>query len=316
MKYWWVNHKQTFKAELGGGYIWSPSKNNGGSYNQGYVNLTLAKIGDPIFSYGDTYIRAVGVITKEFVHSAVPEDFGVLGTQWAKEGNGYLVKVKWHMLDIPFKPKEFITEIRDLLPFKYSPIQTTGRGNQGIYLSEISIDLFTTIIDLLNQQDSFVIPYINASIEIAKEDAEQDSILHSGLSLTEKEQLIKARIGQGRFKTEVAKIESRCRVTKLTDIRFLIASHIKPWTKCNNQERLDGSNGLLLSPHIDRLFDKGWISFTDGGDILVAKSTPDQIIKSWNIKLENVGTFQSKQKTYLEYHRTFIFSSNKNSFLF
>lgn len=49
MAFWWVNHKQTFKEEIGGGYIWSPAKNKDGSRNQTYINLTAVNVGDIVF---------------------------------------------------------------------------------------------------------------------------------------------------------------------------------------------------------------------------------------------------------------------------
>ena len=49
-------------------------------------------------------------------------------------------------------------------------------------------------------------------------------------------------------------------MTVLERQQFLVASHIKPWRNCDNSERLSGANGLLLSPHVDKLFDRHWIS--------------------------------------------------------
>ena len=80
--------------------------------------------------------------------------------------------------------------------------------------------------------------------------------------------LTKARLGQGLFRQRVAEQEPICRVTGLARQEFLIASHIKPWRDCDHQERLDGANGLLLSPHIDKLFDRHWISFDRDGHLL------------------------------------------------
>jgi putative restriction endonuclease len=67
----------------------------------------------------------------------------------------------------------------------------------------------------------------------------------------------------------LSEIEKCCRITQIADLRLLRASHIKPWRACNNnQERLDGNNGLLLSPHVDLLFDRGYISVEDDGTLL------------------------------------------------
>ena len=81
------------------------------------------------------------------------------------------------------------------------------------------------------------------------------------------------------------------------------ASHIKPWSVSDNHERLDGNNGLLLAPHIDHLFDKGYISFEDNGVIIVSKQTPEEILNAWSVKLKNVGSFNPIQRVYLGYHR-------------
>ena len=51
MGFWWVNHKQTFNQEIGGGYIWSPKEDKNGARNQAYINLTLTKVNDTVFSY-------------------------------------------------------------------------------------------------------------------------------------------------------------------------------------------------------------------------------------------------------------------------
>ena len=50
-KYWWVNHKKTFKQEISGGYIWSPKKNKNNSRNKTYENLEKCSQGDIIYSY-------------------------------------------------------------------------------------------------------------------------------------------------------------------------------------------------------------------------------------------------------------------------
>lgn len=69
MAYWWVNHKQTFSNEIEGGYIWSPKENSNGSRNQTYINLTLTRPGDIVFSYASGKIKAIGVVTSSWRES-------------------------------------------------------------------------------------------------------------------------------------------------------------------------------------------------------------------------------------------------------
>ena len=87
---------------------------------------------------------------------------------------------------------------------------------------------------------------------------------------TERDQLAKARIGQGRFRADVIAKWGRGAVCALTGAaipELLVASHIKPWRKSTNKERLDPMNGLLLVANADRLFDRNFMSFKqNGGD--------------------------------------------------
>ncbi|WP_408734460.1 HNH endonuclease [Paraburkholderia bannensis] len=47
-------------------------------------------------------------------------------------------------------------------------------------------------------------------------------------------------------------------------MELLVASHIKPWSRCESaEEGLDAANGLLLVPTLDKLFDRGFIAFGD-----------------------------------------------------
>ena len=53
--------------------------------------------------------------------------------------------------------------------------------------------------------------------------------------------------------------DSKCAVTGLAIPELLKASHIKPWKDSTDEERLDIFNGLLLAPHLDAAFDRGFI---------------------------------------------------------
>ena len=135
---------------------------------------------------------------------------------------------------------------------------------------------------------------------------------------TERSQLIRARVGQGLFRERVAQIEVSCRVSGVTDLRHLRASHIKPWRLSTNQERLDGANGLLLAPHVDHLFDRGFISFSVSGRLLASSELDPEVLRSWGIDLEkDVGRFTEQQERYLAHHRqhTFLALPSQNRVL-
>jgi hypothetical protein len=88
---------------------------------------------------------------------------------------------------------------------------------------------------------------------------------------TEREALIKARVGQGNFRTDVIALWGGCAVTGCSMSKILVASHLVRWAACaTNQERLDPFNGLLLTPNLDKLVDPLLIAFNDDGSILLS----------------------------------------------
>lgn len=125
---------------------------------------------------------------------------------------------------------------------------------------------------------------------------------------TEKQQLIQARRGQGVFRASVSHYETACRVTGISIPEHLIASHIKPWRESTDEERISGHNGLLLAPHIDHLFDGGWISCENDGSLLISQSLSPDILPAWGISGQLIRRpFSQKQSEFLEYHRKNIF---------
>lgn len=128
------------------------------------------------------------------------------------------------------------------------------------------------------------------------------------VAFTSREQQALARVGQGLFRKRVAEVEQGCRVTGLNELEHLRASHIKPWRDSNDAERLDANNGLLLSPHIDHLFDQGHLTFTPDGTALFAASLSRAVIDQWNLKRAvGVRAFNVKQGAFMEYHRKHVF---------
>lgn len=309
--FWWVNHKQTFNAEIEGGYIWSPKINKGGGFNQTYQNLTLVRPGDVVTSYANGLVKAIGVVTAQAQEQGKPQEFGAnVGQNWS-ESEGWLVPVEWTIIQTPISPKDHLEKIAPLLPTKHSPLQLNGNGNQGCYLASISLELGNFIQSLARYSSAEATDRVNLLTEQIAEELIEQEIALSGRQPTEKEQLIRARQGQGIFRQRVINIEKCCRVTCVDDLRFLVASHIKPWKDANDHERLDGENGLLLAPHVDKLFDKGWISFADDGSMLVRKDAAT-ILTAWQIDASiNVGTFTAGQNLYLKHHRDQVFFQSR-----
>jgi putative restriction endonuclease len=129
------------------------------------------------------------------------------------------------------------------------------------------------------------------------------------LSETEKQAIIKSRRGQGVYRANALNLWKACSVTGFTKENILIASHIKPWKFSANQERIDHFNSLLLVPSLDKLFDKGYISFDLDGKITISdkiqESDLDKIGVSFRMRLRDVP---QETKAYLIYHQEYRFN--------
>lgn len=303
--FWWVNHKQTYGAEVGGGYIWSPKTNRNGSKNQ---SCYLAGISNEL---GD---RLLSLAPEVQLRAATPS------RAWNVEV--FDKKEKEYLAWVEANPSGFVANMDKAKSMKQYPmIHSAGdaaiskdkRGNftTNYYFKICSTDLRELRSYLKHEYHRFT--YCMKCFETLEERQEHEAaaieeIQHSALPVTEKEQLVKSRRGQGLFRSRLEQIEHACRVTGVTNKARLIASHIKPWSKCEDTGRLDGHNGLLLSPHIDKLFDRGWITFTDSGDLLCAEPSIEQALQKWGVELPlNVAPFEPKQARYLAYHRDEIF---------
>jgi len=128
------------------------------------------------------------------------------------------------------------------------------------------------------------------------------------LSDTEREAIIKSRIGQGYFRDNLVKYWKKCSVTGCSKISILRASHIKPWAKSTVNERLSCFNGLLLCPNLDVCFDKGYITFDNDGKILISSklNQKDLNVLGINVHMKLLKN-DPKHQQYLSYHRKHIF---------
>jgi len=308
-RYWWVNHNKTHRQELRGEYLWSPKRNQNGAQNVSYDNMARVMPGDLVFSFAGAAVRAVGVAVARARVAAKPVEFGAAGEQWGTEP-GWQVSVRFRELARPLRTQDFAAELAPVLPAKYSPIRPNGVGNQNTYLAAVPREMADRVRKLLAGQVEDLVAEITGTLsrQSTEDTAERAIQQRTDIGATEKARLVNSRLGQGVYRTNLEQIEKACRVTGVSDRRLLRASHIKPWCECDDREKLDGFNGLLLSPHIDHLFDRGYISFSDTGDLLLSKDVSQALLQPWGITLpRNVGPFRREQQVYLNYHRRCVF---------
>lgn len=143
----------------------------------------------------------------------------------------------------------------------------------------------------------------------ALRDLEREQPRLAQLEATERERVVQSRLGQGIFRHEVIKYWNSCAVTGCVALTLLRASHIKPWRDCDNSERLDPYNGLLLTPNIDAAFDAGMISFDTTGRLMLSNVLSQDDLATLSIHKGSVlRQFDSRHQAYLEYHRENVFS--------
>lgn len=118
---------------------------------------------------------------------------------------------------------------------------------------------------------------------------------------------IETRIGQNKFRIELINYWGCCAVTGIDLIEILKASHIKPWSESNDDERVDKYNGLLLNPMLDALFDIGYISFSDSGDILLSPRVPELNSILGIYEKGRLRKIEEQHMVYLKYHRENVF---------
>ena len=313
MKHWWVNQNQTFTQEVGGGYLWSPKRRADGARNYFYDTMTYVEPGDLVLSFKDTLIQAIGIIQGNGYESPKPEEFGSTGENWS--AIGWRVDVAYTVLPASdrIRPKDMMGQLAPLLPDKYSPLRHNGDGIQSVYLTEVPAPMADVLLSAIGQ---LALGIREASLHLDPEGQRQKAeeaitraIERSPIEETTRKALVAARVGQGRFRADVLVVEPRCRITGVEDQRLLIASHIRPWHRCpENEQRLDPFNGLMLTPTFDRMFDRGLLTFEDNGDVHVSPTvTTDVVRRIGLIHHLNVGRFNEEQRNYLAYHREHLF---------
>lgn len=122
-----------------------------------------------------------------------------------------------------------------------------------------------------------------------------------------------ARDGQGKYREQLLAQCHYCPFTMISDDRLLIASHIKPWAACTDEEKTDPFNGYILSPLYDKLFDRGFITFTEQRHVILS----DFISQfTWRqIKLKNDSfisglPMDEKRAEYLKFHHESVFKGS------
>lgn len=307
MNFFVVMQNKTFKEENEGEFLWAPKTNKDGNKVFHWTNMTNIKKGDIIFSSYEKKLVSINIAQCSYYESENPF---LSNEDWEK--SGWMIDLKYHLLDEPIFIEKHKEQILRLKADKYSSFNKNGTCNQG-YLFELSNDLANYFLEISKskQNNKQLINLLNKIYNQAENELIaniKDNISkNKTLNKTEKEQIIKIRIGQGKFKRKLLNKNKECAICGLENENFLIGSHIKPWSKSNDEEKLDYFNGLLLCPNHDALFDKGYISFNDNGKIIISDNLELSIKKLMDLNDKIKISLDHRHIKYLTWHRENVF---------
>ncbi|QHE63102.1 HNH endonuclease [Rossellomorea vietnamensis] len=311
MNYFLVFQNKSYKEEYKGGYMWAPQQNHLGQTFHHWTDMRNIKKGDIIFSSYGGQMLSVLIAKEDCVEHERPVDLDGLEL-WQKEG--FLIDAKYVNLNVPITYKVYMDTILELQGQKYAPFNKAGRGNTG-YVFRVTNELANFLFGLIEKTNGYAKEKFITNNNLDKQVVQK---IQRGLDQpivldkTEKELIIKARIGQSIFKKSLLDLEPKCKLCGVSDTRFLIASHIKPWSQSNNQERLDANNGLLLCPNHDSLFDKGYISFDKKGKIIISPLVDESTKIFMNINESIIINLSDSQREYILWHRENKYKSSSS----
>ena len=146
----------------------------------------------------------------------------------------------------------------------------------------------------------------------SEEMKQEKHIKELSISDKQKEKLLNSRDGQGVYRDKRLEECQFCPFTLVNDERLLIASHIKPWVKSNDKEKVDPKNGFIFTPTYDKLFDRGFITFESDKTLRVSPWLSPMNQKRLGIytgMLIEKLNLDDRREEYLKYHRENIFKS-------
>ena len=238
------------------------------------------------------------------------ELLGIFGKKYALLA--YLYFVKDSSKYLPIAPAYFDRTF-ELLGTDFKTSHLCSWENYSIYI-DLIVNIKTLLAEALSGEVSLLDAHSFAWMLSAQMDSENklaDVSEYLNLSSTEKESIIKSRIGQGQFRQNLINYWSACAVTGCKEHKLLRASHIKPWAKSSATERLSLYNGLLLSPSLDLCFDSGLISFNSLGDIIISNELNPNDIEALSINKDmKLSKISPEHEKYLEYHRENIYKKS------
>jgi len=193
--------------------------------------------------------------------------------------------------------------------------EITGSGRKGLAgASELDRQMWSTFTTNTESMMPIAEQALASALGDANSSKEKPPSYHEADHFAE----VKVRKGQSLFRSAVlSAYDNQCCITGLSDNRFLIASHIRPW-RADNQNRLNPHNGLCLSLMFDKAFDCGLITVSDDYRLVVSSNLRTQASNPYmaatfltyrDAPLRLPNKF-SPDATLLAWHRSHMFTGD------
>lgn len=186
----------------------------------------------------------------------------------------------------------------------YIYVEKVGLENEPLFYWKLFVD-FDAIWE--KQNGPLVFSYGKQKDE-KREGSKEDK-----KELSKNKELRNAREGQGKYREQLLEQCRFCPFTMVADERLLIASHIKPWAASDEFEKTDPYNGYMLSPLYDKLFDRGFITFTENRHMILSEFISSFTWKQLGLKNDvfiKALPMDDARIKYLDFHHQSVFKGS------
>lgn len=295
MAFFWVNLGKSYKEVATQNFLWAPAyvfdSKGKKKTNAGWEPVKEVKAGDVIFCNRDENIIYVAVARNDAYPAKRPATRTF--NQW--NDDGFQIDVDLTVLTPAVSVAGFKLDLMAIHNHECSPALFTKTGSTAQqYMVRLPLGAGVLILSHLGDAEVS----ISEQVILRK----KGRLKRGGT----RETLAQARVGQGQFRDDVLSLwRHACPLTGLGKPELLTASHIVPWSLSNEIEKIDPNNGFPFSPAIDKLFDRGYVSFDDHGRLLIKTSSLDiQDLRCLGIAPDaKIAGLNAEQKAYLARHR-------------
>ena len=289
-KYFWVNQGGTHAEEVLAGCLWAPERIPTGSTLNFWESMAHVQPSDIIFVYANGNLRGYAVSTS--AAAPMPRPYAS-GAKYLPSQGGRVVFCDYHLVGspIPLASILAIPGVTQALSGGANAVLNCNALVAQKYLCEITefaaahLSLLCGAGPLANNRDATSPPLAKTTVQ----------------------QLIDARLGQGKFRADlILAFGGECPITGLSKTKLLRASHIRRWCDSSNFDRLDVQNGLLLAAGVDAAFECGYVGFDASGGLLVRQGFNQNCLTALGIPTQ--GTLAAEYLTprrlaQLAYHQ-------------